>query len=161
MAREETRKTVEMWQNLPIQMKLKVAAHFDRDLAMPRQVNQPDTWRQVLMEAIPGHAGADDFDEHRYLSLLATMSKWMVRILVERMRKATQTADSQQIPHNRPHVGWQTSAVSGTIREAFWLAQRFRRDLVMVSMDVRQCFDHVDNRRVIWHYRDDSCPDGW
>ena len=96
---------MEMWQNLPIQMKLKVAAHFDRDLAMPRHVNQPDTWRQVLMVAIPGHAGADDFDEHRYLSLLATMSKWMVRILVERMRKATQTADSQQIPHNRPHVG--------------------------------------------------------
>ena len=74
---------VEMWQNLPVQLKLKVAAHFDRYLTMPRHVNQLDTWRQVLMVAIPKQAGADDFDEHRYLSLLATMSKWIVRILVE------------------------------------------------------------------------------
>ena len=28
--------TVEMWQNLPIQLKAKVTAHFDRYLAMPR-----------------------------------------------------------------------------------------------------------------------------
>ena len=52
---------------------------------MARHVDQLDTWRQVLMVAIPKQAGgADDFEEHRYLSLLATMSKWMVRILVEK-----------------------------------------------------------------------------
>ena len=79
--------TVEMWQNLPIQLKVKVTAHFDRYLAMLWHVNQPDTWGQVLMVAIPKQAGAGDFDGHGYLSLLPTMSKWMVRILVERMRK--------------------------------------------------------------------------
>ena len=41
--------TVEMWQNLSTQLKLKVAAHFGRYLTMPRHMNQPDTWRQVLM----------------------------------------------------------------------------------------------------------------
>ena len=60
--------TVEVWQNLPIQLKPKGAAHFDRYLAMPRHVNQPDKWRQVPIQK---QAGADDFDEHRYLSLLA------------------------------------------------------------------------------------------
>ena len=35
---------------------------------MPRHVNQPDTWRQVLMVAIPKQVAADDLDEHRYLS---------------------------------------------------------------------------------------------
>ena len=54
-----------------------------RYLTMPRHVNQSDTWREVLMVAIPIQAGANDFDEHRYLSLMATMSKWMVRTLVE------------------------------------------------------------------------------
>ena len=68
---------MEMWQNLPTQLKLKVATHFDRYLTMPRHMHQPDIWRQVLMVAIPKQAGrADDFDEHRYLSLLATVSKW-------------------------------------------------------------------------------------
>ena len=87
------------------------------------------------------------FEEHRYLSLLATMSKWMMRVLVERMRQ-----------HPRPDVprrfhtigvtqGWQTSAVPDTIRKAFWHARRFRRKLVMVRMDIRQCFDHMDVRR--------------
>ena len=33
--------TVEMWQNLPIQLKLKVTAHFDRYLTMPRHVTMP------------------------------------------------------------------------------------------------------------------------
>ena len=49
--------TVEMWQNLPMQLKLKVTAHFDRCLTMPRHVNHPDTWRQVLMVAISKQAG--------------------------------------------------------------------------------------------------------
>ena len=44
--------TVEMWQNITIQLKFQVTAHFDRYLAMPRHVNQPDTWRQVLMVAL-------------------------------------------------------------------------------------------------------------
>ena len=92
--------TVEMWQTLPIQLKLKVAAHFDRYLTMPRHVNQPDTWRQGPMVAISKQAGADDFDEHRYLSLLATLSKMDGQNTGGKNEKTTQAAGSQQIPHN-------------------------------------------------------------
>ena len=35
---------------------------------MPDQVQQPITWRQVLMVALPKQTGADSLDEHRYLS---------------------------------------------------------------------------------------------
>ena len=63
--------------------------------------------------------------------------------------KAPPTAGGNRFRTIGHTLGWQTSAVSGTIREAFWHAQRFRRDLVMVSMDIRQCFDHMDNRRVV------------
>ena len=103
-------------------------------------------------------AGADDFDEHRYLSLLATMSKWMVRILVESMRKHPRPQVANRFHTIGYTLSWQTSAVSGTIREAFWHAQRFRRDLVMVSMDIRQCFDHMDNRRVIRALQERQLP---
>ena len=54
---------------------------------MPDHVGQPVTSRQVLMEVLPKQAGADDFEEHRYLSLLATVSEWMMRVLVERLRQ--------------------------------------------------------------------------
>ena len=80
------------------------------------------------MVAIPKQAGADDFDEHRHLSLLATMSKWMVRILVERMRKHPRPQVANRFHTIGNTLGWQTGAVSGTIREAFWHAQRFRRN---------------------------------
>ena len=98
----------------------KVAAHFDKYLTMPRQVNQQDTWKQELMVAIPKQAGADDFDEYRYFSLLATMSKSIVRILVERMRKQPRPRVANRFHTIGYTRGWQTSAVSGTIREAFW-----------------------------------------
>ena len=100
------------------ELKLEVTARFDRYLTVPRHVNQPDTWRQVLMVAIPKQVGADDFDEHRYISLLATMSKWMVRILVERMRKHPRPQVANRFHTLGYTLGWQTSAVSGTIREA-------------------------------------------
>ena len=103
------------------------------------------------MVAIPKQAGADDFDEHRYLSLLATMSKWMGED-TGKDEKAPPTAGGNRFRTIGHTLGWQTSAVSGTIREAFWQTQRFRRDLVMVSMDIRQCFDHMDNRQ---HCRND------
>ena len=71
-----------------------------------------------------------------------------MRVLLERMRQ-----------HPWPEVHrrfrticcthWQTSAVIGTVREAFWHPRRFRRNLVMVSMDIRQCFDHMDTCRVV------------
>ena len=35
--------TVEMWQNLLVQIKLTVSIHFDRYLAMLEHVDQPDT----------------------------------------------------------------------------------------------------------------------
>ena len=100
---------------------------MDGYVVMLDQVCQPDTWRLVLTVAHPKQAGADEFQDHRYLSLLATMGKWMMRVLVERM-----------IQHPRPDVprrvhtfgftqGWQTSAVIGTIRDTFWCARRFRR----------------------------------
>ena len=62
-------------------------------------MNQLDTCRQVLMVAIPKQAGAGDFDEYGYLSLLATMSKWMVRILMERMRKHPRPHLANRFPH--------------------------------------------------------------
>ena len=45
--------------------------------------------------------------------------------------------------------GWQTSAVIGTVKEAFWHARRWRCNVVMVSMDIHQCFDHMDARGVV------------
>ena len=101
------------------------------------------------MVTLPKQTGADDFDEHRYLSLLATKSKWRVRILVERMRQYPRPDVPRRFHTMCFTQGWQTSAVTGTDREAFWHAQRFRRSLVMVSMDIRQCFDHMDIRRVV------------
>ena len=77
------------------------------------------------------------------------MSKWMVRILVERMRKHPRPQVANRFHTIGYTLGWQTSAVSGTVREAFWHAQRFCRNLVMVSMDIRHCFDHMDIRRVV------------
>ena len=60
---------------------------------------------------------------------------------------------SKQTNKNTTHHTRHTThrAVTG-IREAFWHALRFRRSLVMVSMDIRQCFDHMDIRRVV------ACP---
>ena len=52
---------MEMWQNLPVQLLLRVTFHFGRYLAMPDHVGQPVTWRRVLMVALPRQAGADDF----------------------------------------------------------------------------------------------------
>ena len=71
------RATVEMWQNLPVQLMLKVSISTGT-------LQSPSMWTSLT----PQQAGADDFDVHRYLSLLATMGKWIARILVERMRQS-------------------------------------------------------------------------
>ena len=135
-----------MWQNFPVQLKLKVTFHFDRYLGRPDQ-DQPNSWRQVLKVAFPKQAGADNFEGHRSLSLVATLSKWMMCVLVGRVRQ-----------HPRPDVhrgvqtvgftqGWQTSAVISTVKGAFWHVRRCRCNVVRVSMDIHQCFDHMDTRR--------------
>ena len=87
---------------------------------MLQHVDQTDTC-QVLMVALPKQTAADDFDEHRYLSMLAT--KWIVRILVERMRQYPGPDVPRRFHTIGCTQGWQTSAVTGTFREAFWHAQ--------------------------------------
>ena len=136
---------MEMWQTLPAQPKLRVTFCFDRCLAMPDHVGQPVTWRQVLrcswwrfqsglVQTIWKNTG---------LSLLATMAKWMMRVLVENMRQhPVLTCPDRSTRSVSRQVG-------GTTREAFWHARPSRRNLVMVSMDIRQFFDHMDVRRVI------------
>ena len=74
-------------------------------------MDQPNSWRQVPMVVLPKLGGVDNFEEHSYLSLLATLSKWMMRVLVERMRQ-----HPRPDVHRRFHTvgatqSWQTSTV--------------------------------------------------
>ena len=137
-----------MWQNLPVQLNLRVTFHFDRYAAMR------SCWSTShLASGTHGSASkagwSSDCEEHRYLSLLATLSKWMMRVLLERMRQHPRPDVPRRFHTIRFTQGWQTSAVIGTMREGFWHALRFRRNVAMVIMDIRQCFDHMDVRRVI------------
>ena len=50
---------------------------------------------------------------------------------------------------DREDTGGKDEEAPQATGEAFWHAQRFRRNLVMASMDIRQCFNHMDNRKVI------------
>ena len=70
-----------------------------------------------------------------------------MRVLVQRMRQHPRPDGPRGFHTIGFTQGWQTSAVTGTIRKAFWHALRCRRNLVMVSVEVRQCFDHIDVRR--------------
>ena len=89
-----------MRQNFPVQLKLKVTLHLDRYLERPDQ-DQPNSWRQALMVALPKQAGVYNFKEHRYLSLLATLSKWMMRVFVERMRQHPRPGVHETCPQDR------------------------------------------------------------
>ena len=101
------------------------------------------------MVALPKQAGADNFEEHGYLSLLATLSKWMMRVFVERMRQHPRSGVHRRVHKIGFTQGWQTSAVIGTVKEVFWHARRWRCNVVMVSMDIHQCLDHMDARGVV------------
>ena len=71
--------TVEMWQNLPILLNLKVAA-FDRYLTVPRHVNQPDTCRKVLLAASRGNdcrkSGCRCYFSSKILSSTSGRIRW-------------------------------------------------------------------------------------
>ena len=80
---------MELWLNLPLQLKLKISIHFDRYPAMP---------------ALPKQTVADDLDEHRDLLLLATMNKLVGEKFGEKNEATPQTGGAQSIPHDRLHA---------------------------------------------------------
>ena len=131
--------SVEMWREAPIQLKLRIAQHFRAYLA--GGLERPESWRWLMMTALAKQSGAQRLDDHRMIAASATLSKWLLRVVLKRIR-ACPRRDRGLLVHT---VGFtarrSTASIIATVREACWASRSWKRPLVVVSLDIQTCFD--------------------
>ena len=86
----DDRVTVEMSKNTPIQMKMHLMKKL-MDYILTGAGERPDSWRVLLLQALPKISGARELGDYRMIALSSTRCKWVLKILVTSLPKEKRT----------------------------------------------------------------------
>ena len=141
----EDQVTSEMWKMLPFEAKIRIAIHMRRHLVGEGHA-RPWSWKLLVMVAVAKHRGPCTLEDHRFLALTSTMSKWYLRVVVLTFRK-----DEERLPPREVHtLGFTTAKSTAHLTHAVRLALQTAAlwkgvGVVIAVMDIQQYFDNMDH----------------
>ena len=125
---------VECWKALSIQSMLLLASQIRKYLCGVGP-SRPQVWARVLLVALPKEEGAASFGGFRWIALIATLAKWVLRVITELLRQW----DAQHGPPRRWRAwGFErhrsTRAIVALLREVAFISDAWGRSGVIFQV---------------------------